>query len=54
MLFNKRLLQNYLNNFDLPKDYDFRRVQKFLATGKNQSKMGITIKPKKPEFNQHF
>ena len=54
MLFNKRLLQNYLNNFDLPKDYDFRRVQKILGNWQESIKNGNYDKTKETRVQSAF
>lgn len=54
MLFNKRLLQNHLNNFDLPKDYDFIRVQKILGNWQESIKNGNYDKTKETRVQSAF
>ena len=54
MLFNKRLLQTYLNNFDFPADYDFIRLQKIIATWKESIKNGSYDKTKETQVQASF
>lgn len=54
MLFNKRLLQNYLNNFDLPKDYDFERVQNIISKWQEAVKNGNYDRTKEEQVKSTF
>ena len=40
MLFNKRLLQTHLNNFDYPSDLNYERVQKTISLWQESIKNG--------------
>ncbi len=54
MLFNKKLLQSYLNNFDFPKDYNFARVQKILGNWQESIKNGNYDKTKETRIQSAF
>lgn len=54
MLFNKKLLQAHLNNFDFPKDYDFARVQKILGNWQESIRNGNYDKTKETQVQSAF
>lgn len=54
MLFNKRLLQTHLNNFDYPKDLNYERVQKTISLWQESIKNGNYEKTKEIQVQSAF
>lgn len=54
MLFNKRLLQTHLNNFDYPNDLDYERVQKTISLWQESIKNGNYEKTKEIQVQSAF
>ena len=54
MLFNKKLLQSYLNNFALPKDYDFARAQNIISKWQEAVRNGNYDRTKEEQVQSTF
>lgn len=54
MLFNKRLLQTHLNNFDYPSDLNYERVQKTISLWQESIKNGNYEKTKEIQVQSAF
>lgn len=54
MLFNKRLLQTHLNNFDYPVEFDFEKVQNILMLWQESIKNGNYDKTKETQVQAKF
>lgn len=54
MLFNKKLLQSYLNNFVLPKDYDFERAQNIISKWQEAVRNGNYDRTKEEQVQSTF
>ncbi|MBE7713763.1 MAG: hypothetical protein E7Z87_08465 [Cyanobacteria bacterium SIG26] len=54
MLFNKRLLQTHLNNFDYPVGFDFEKVQNILRLWQESIKNGNYDKTKETQVQAKF
>ncbi len=54
MLFNKRLLQIYLNKFEFPTDYDFARAQNIISKWQESIKNGNYDRTKEEQVQSTF
>jgi type II restriction/modification system DNA methylase subunit YeeA len=54
MLFNKKLLQNEINNFEFPANYDFARVNKIIGNWQKALKDGNYDKTKETQVQASF
>jgi len=54
LLFNKRLLQTNLNNFEFPQGYDFERTQKIIGNWQKAIKDGNYDKTKETQVQSSF
>lgn len=54
MLFNKRLLQTHLNNFDYPVGFDFEKIQNILKLWQESIKNGNYDKTKETQVQAKF